>query len=223
MMKEAENQKQTTLRIPQTLPLFSVSGGVLLPHTRLPLNIYEEAFSAMIDEALANGRYIGVIQPTTDSEDPAACPPLYKIGTVGRITSFSETEDGRYLITIEGLCRFKLINEIESSNGYRRANIDAQAFLDDFQTHESQDIDRARLTDALRNYFKTQGVSADWNIVQNAASDELVSSLAMLCPLEPSEKQALLEADTFRARVDLLITLLEMAAMGNEDGDMARH
>lgn len=208
--------------IPDILPLFDISGAILLPHTRQPLNIFEQPYIAMVDEALAHGRYVGVIQPSVELDDPRKAP-LYKIGTLSRIVSFSETEDGRYLISLQGLCRFNLVEEIATKEGYRRGKVSMEGFEEDLKTHESLDLDREHLTQALSNYFKTHGVSADWNVVQNAASEELVSSLAMICPLEPNEKQALLEAPTIQARVDLLITLLEMASMGQDDGDTSRH
>ncbi|MDD3182127.1 MAG: LON peptidase substrate-binding domain-containing protein [Alphaproteobacteria bacterium] len=208
--------------LPDTLPLFTISGAILLPHTKQPLNIFEEPYLKMVDAALGHGRYIGVIQPSIETPDQDTAP-LFKVGTLSRIISFSETDDARYLINLQGLCRFNLVEELSLENGYRRGKIDVQPYANDFEMHAEHDFDRTRLTQSLAGYFKTHGVSADWNLVQTAASEELVSSLTMICPLEPNEKQALLEAPTFRARVDLLITLLEMASMSQDDGETARH
>jgi len=222
-MTQPENSPvRTTPELPETLPLFAVSGAILLPKAHISLNIYEAHYQRMIDEALGHGRLVGVLQPSSDDEklEPA---PLFHIGTVGKIITFSETEDGRYLIDLLGLCRFSAKNEVPTDKGYRRITPDWSAFLDDINDAENCDFDRTRLTTVLRTYFKTHGIAADWNVIQNTTSEELISSLAMICPLEPNEKQALVEAPTFPARVELLITLLEMATLRQTDGETARH
>lgn len=208
---------------PKTLPFFAVSGAILLPNTRQPLNIFQETYTQLIDDALGQERLVGIIQPSEESTELLPHPPLYKVGTVGKIVSFSETDDGRYLVTLEGICRFSLIKEVTHDRAYRRAEIDITPYLTDLQPNDNKTYDRTRLINVLRSYFRAQGVSADWSIVQNTSNEELVSSLAMICPLEPNEKQALLEAASFAARVELLITLLEMASMTQESGETARH
>jgi len=213
---------EITTGFPEELPVFSLSGAILLPSAHLSLNIFETHYKAMIDDILGHGRFIGVLQPSTDDESEEK-PPLYTVGSVGKIMSFSETEDGRYLIDMVGVSRFRLIKELPSTQGYRRVKPDWAPYQGDLTPPENYDFDRARLTAVLRTYFKTHGVTADWNVVQNTTSEELISSLAMICPLEPNEKQALLEADTFLARVELLITLLEMASLRQDEGETARH
>lgn len=208
--------------LPEELPAFSMSGAILLPFAHLSLNIYEPHYKAMVDDVLGQGRLLGIIQPTSDDEKTEK-PAFYNVGSVGKIMSFSETDDGRYLLDIVGLCRFKVIEELPEKNGYRRIKPDWQKYLGDMSLAQNYDFDRARLTTVLRTYFKTHGVSADWNVVQNTTSEELISSLAMICPLATNEKQALLETETFQSRVALLITLLEMATLRQDEGDTARH
>ena len=198
--------------LPDTLPIFPLAGILLLPRGRLPLNIYEPRYLAMTEAALANGRLIGMVQPSiADSQEPY--PPVYHIGCAGRITSFTETEDGRYLISLTGICRFRIAEELPIEHGYRRVKPDWESYLADIGPAEETEIDREKLLDVLRNYFKLHSISADWGAVQNTGNETLVSSLAMICPLAPNEKQALLEAPDLRQRADLLMALLEMASM----------
>lgn len=223
MNAEIAPSSSAALRLPAELPILPLSGVLLLPRGRMPLNIYELRYIAMIDEAMANGRMLGVIQPSIE-DDRLQTPPLYRVGCAGKITSFTESDDGRYLINLSGLCRFEVGEELpQGERPYRRIVPNWAPFKEDLEESDNADYDRARLTEALRNYFRIQGVMADWNVVQNTASEELVSSLAMICPLPPNEKQALLEAPSLHARADLLITLLEMASLNQDDGETARH
>lgn len=201
--------------LPPQLPLFPLSGVVLLPGARLPLNIFEPRYLAMVEHALGQpGRMVGIIQPSSGGEMPDdLVPSLYSIGCAGRITSFTETEDGRYLIGLTGICRFTLAEELPSSTLYRIARPDWGGFADDLQPADDADIDRKKLISVLESYFKTQGIAADWNAVQSTPNETLIASLVMICPLPPNEKQALLEAADLRARADLLTTLLEMASL----------
>ncbi|MGE4351971.1 MAG: LON peptidase substrate-binding domain-containing protein [Bdellovibrionales bacterium] len=205
---------------PETVPLFTTSGAILLPHTTQSVNIYEEPYLHMIDEALGNGRYVGVIQPLIGTDEHA---PLYHVGTLSKIISFAETGDGRYLLNLQGMCRFELLDSTLTAKNYRVGTIDASGYQDDLQLHHDLSFDREKLIKVLAGYFKGQGITADWGVIHNAASEELISSLAIICPLEPNEKQALLEAADFATRVELLITLLEMASLSMEDSETARH
>jgi len=196
---------------------------LLLPRGRLPLNIFEPRYLAMVEDALAHGRLIGMVQPTV-SETQEPFPPIYHIGCAGRITSFTETEDGRFLINLVGVCRFTVAEELPIERGYRRVRPDWESFLADIGGAEEAEIDRDKLIAVLRNYFKLHSIAADWNAVQNTNNETLVSSLAMICPLAPNEKQALLEAPDLRARAELLMTLLEMASMPQAEAEgAARH
>jgi Lon protease-like protein len=198
--------------LPEVLPIFPLAGVLLLPRGRLPLNIFEPRYLAMIEDALAHQRLVGMVQPTI-SEAQEPFPPVYHIGCAGRITSFTETEDGRFLIGLTGVCRFAIVEELPIERGYRRVKPDWESFLADITETDEAEIDRDKLIGVLRGYFKLHGIAADWNAVQNTNNETLVSSLAMICPLAPNEKQALLEAPDLRARAELLMTLLEMASM----------
>jgi len=211
--------------LPETLPLLPLSGVILLPQARLPLNIFEPRYMTMIDNTLGQkGRMIGLIQPNILENKDNISPSLYKIGCAGRISSFTETEDGRYLINLTGICRFTILEELPRELPYRTARLDWHSYADDLTPADEADINRKHLIETLENYFKIQGIVADWNAVQNTPSDMLISSLVMICPLPPNEKQALLEASDLKSRAELLKTLLEMASLpqGESEGS-ARH
>lgn len=206
--------------LPESLPVFPLSGVILLPHGRLPLNIFEPRYLAMIEEALGHGRLVGVIQPANEDQTPA---PLYQVGCAGRIASFSETEDGRFLIQLSGVCRFRVKQETFDEKGYRRVQPLWDDFLADMKPLENDSYDKKRLLSVLRPFFKAHGVTADWQALQSASGEEVICSLAMMCPLPANEKQALLEAPTLHERAELLVTLLEMACLHQDDQDAARH
>jgi hypothetical protein len=206
-----EEQRKERRAFPASIPLFPLPGALLLPGGQLPLNIFEPRYLRMIDEALAGGRIIGMIQPREDFS--ADAPPLYAVGCAGRITSFIETEDGRYLITLSGRRRFRIGEELQVSTPYRQAVVDWRAFAaDDRQDTSAEFVDRERLIDAMRRYLEMEGLKTDWDAVNEAPTDALIVSLAMGCPFAANEKQALLEAETAKARADCLIALMEMSA-----------
>jgi Lon protease-like protein len=203
--------------LPRVIPIFPLPGALLLPHGRLPLNIFEPRYLNMTLAALAaDERMIGMIQPEADGEPP----PIYRTGCAGRLTSFSETEDGRFLITLAGLCRFDVVDELPLLDGYRRVVADYHRYRDDMAVVDDQGIDRERLLAALRGYLEIQGVEANWEAVEQADGASLVTSLAMTCPFQVSEKQALLEAADVTQRAEIMVALLEMAvlAKGDEGG-----
>ena len=206
--------------LPEELPVFPLTGAVLLPQARLPLNIFEPRYLAMIEDALGKGRMIGMIQPSAYDKNASAPPPLYSVGCAGRITSFNETDDGRLLIVLTGLCRFRVVMEVQATRLYRTVRPDWKPYLADLDESEPVQIDRARLVGLLQIYFKKNAISVDWNMVENAPNDVLVSTIIMICPLEPNEKQALLEAESFTARARMLVTLLEMAVMPQADNEV---
>ncbi len=208
--------------LPDILPVLPLSGVLLLPRGRLPLNIFEPRYISLVEDALGQGRLIGIIQPSTP-EDKTPVPPLYQVGCAGRITSFNETDDGRFLINLYGVCRFSVLDELPLHRGYRRVKPDWQKYIADVGPLEEAPFDRTRLLGILRHYFKANGIGADWNAVQNTTGEMLISSLAMICPLEPSEKQALVEAPDLPSRAKLLTTLLEMACLPQQDPDSAKH
>jgi uncharacterized protein len=207
--------------LPDTLPIFPLTGVLLLPRGRLPLNIFEPRYLAMTRDALGGERLIGMVQPNEPQQDNrggAMNPPVYPIGCAGRITSFSETDDGRYLLTLTGVSRFRIRDELPLLSGYRRVVAEWQPFAHDVDTPSGTEFDRDRFIRGLKGFFTQRQISADWEAIEKAAGEHLINSIAMLCPFAPSEKQALLEAPDLDERARLLIALVEMAAVNPNQG-----
>ncbi|MEO1191953.1 MAG: LON peptidase substrate-binding domain-containing protein [Pseudomonadota bacterium] len=209
--------------LPKHLPIFPLPGALLLPGGRLPLNIFEPRYLAMVSDALRGDRLIGMVQPR-ESQTALGAPEIYDLGCAGRLTAFSETEDGRYLVTLDGLVRFRVAQELEQApGGYRQVEADYSGFRDDLLEQEAQ-IDRPKLLTTLRSFFDKNGISGDWETIEQTGNERLVTSLAMLCPFSPSEKQALLEAPGLAERAESMITLLQLAAFeSSEQTDRPRH
>lgn len=199
--------------LPTQLDVFPLSGVLLLPRGQLPLNVFEPRYLALVDAALSGTRLLGMIQPT-QNEDKVLKPQLAAIGCAGRITSYTESEDGRYLITLTGVCRFRVVEELATEMPYRQIKADFASFLDDLVVADETNFPRERLVAALKDYLTRRDLKADWKSVLSAPPETLVNALAMLCPFEAAEKQALLEAPSWDERVDTLIALLEMANAG---------
>ena len=198
--------------LPHSLPLFPLTGAVLLPRGTLPLNIFEPRYLEMVDYALTGDRLIGMIQPT-ESEEKVLRPALSQVGCAGKITAFRETEDNRYLITLQGLCRFRLTSEMATITPWRAANCDFTPYADDLAAPAAEEeLPRERLLSALKAYLASRDMKADWKSVMAAPAESLVNALAMMCPFEPAEKQALLEAPSWVERVSTLVALLEIAS-----------
>ena len=197
--------------LPQILPVFPLPGVLLLPEGRLPLNIFEPRYLAMVQDALGWGRLIGMIQPNGPEPKPGAEPDLYETGCAGRISSFSETEDGRILLTLTGVCRFNIRSEVESPRGYRRVVADWSPFRADLDEAGEPELDRTRLLGLLKVYLKMKAIDLNWHALENAGNLALSVSLPMALPFEASEKQAMLEAKTPALRAETLLTLLEMS------------
>ena len=194
--------------LPNILPIFPLTGVLLLPRGRLPLNIFEPRYLAMFRDAMGGERLIGMIQPC-DPPIREINPAVYPLGCAGRITSFSETDDGRFLVALTGVSRFRIREELPLLSGYRRVIAEWDDFADD-RTPDETNFDRTRLTQALRGFFGQRQVEADWSAIEQAPGEHLVTSIAMMCPFAPNEKQALLEAKTFGERARLLTALIEM-------------
>jgi uncharacterized protein len=203
--------------LPQILPIFPLTGVLLLPRGRLPLNIFEPRYLAMTRDALGGERLIGMVQPSDPQQDNrgggALNPPVYPVGCAGRITAFAESDDGRYLITLTGVSRFRIRDELPLLSGYRRVVPDWQPFAQDIDAPPATGFDRERFIRGLKEFFTQRQISADWEAIDKAAGEHLITSIAMLCPFAPSEKQALLEAADLDERARLLIALVEMAAI----------
>ena len=195
--------------LPETLPVFPLSGVLLLPRSALPLNVFEPRYLAMVDQALKTDRLIGMIQPL-ENEETVRTPRLTQVGCAGQIVSWRETEDNRYLITLSGICRFGVTREV-SSAPYRVLACDFSAFAGDLVEGPSPDFPREQLLAALKNYLAGRDMKADWKSVMTAPAKSLVNALSMMCPFEPAEKQALLEAPSLDARLSTLVALLQLS------------
>jgi Lon protease-like protein len=201
--------------LPATLPIFPLDGVLLLPHGHLPLHIFEPRYRAMVDAALGERRLIGMIQPREDYPHPMPDDArIFDVGCAGRIVSFAETDDGRFLVTLRGVCRFRVHEDLLlDSGGFRRVRPDFLPFLADFEPDEDAAVDRGRLLEAARHYLQVKSISCDWQAVEAASLPALITSLAMICPFEAGEKQALLECFTLSERGQLLVSLLDMAVL----------
>ena len=197
-------------QLPETLPVFPLSGVLLLPRGQLPLNVFEPRYLAMVDFAFSTSRLIGMIQPA-EPEETALRPSLQPVGCAGRITSYRESEDGRYLITLTGVCRFRLLDEIDAGTPFRQMHVSHQPYVSDLEPADDTGFPREQVIHALKAYLSRRDLKADWDSVTSAPAETLVNALAMLCPFEPAEKQALLEAEGWNERVAILVALLEMA------------
>lgn len=201
--------------LPQTIPLFPLEGAILLPRGVVALNIFEPRYLNMVDDVLGDQRLIGIIQPVA-SEDDEPAPGLANVGGVGRITSFSETDDGRYLITLTGICRFTLEREFDASAPYRQAIVSYEAFATDFKPARGERIDRGALIVTLKRYASLHGFEVDWDSVEQAPTETIINVAAQICPFDSAAKQALLEAVSLEERERALKTLLEWDAAGDD-------
>lgn len=199
--------RMSTTDLPETLPIFPLTGALLLPHAQLPLNIFEPRYLEMIDDALREHRMIGMVQ-THNAED--GCSKLYDVGCAGRIVSFDETEDGRYLITLLGLSRFRIKEEVKSKSLYRRIAAEWTEFGTDLQATCCFGFKKDDFFEILKEYFQRQDIEMNWDILYEAPDEKIISALSMICPFEPSEKQALLEAPCCKTRGEVLKAMLEI-------------
>ncbi|PRY20894.1 hypothetical protein CLV78_11148 [Aliiruegeria haliotis] len=208
----------TTSDLPDTIPLFPLPGALLLPRARLPLHIFEPRYLAMLDDTLKTShRLIGMVQPREVPDGEA--DRLHSIGCAGRLTAFSETEDGRYMITLSGVSRFRIKKEIEGFTPYVRADVDWGGFDRDMGGPEQDPFFRREpFLDLLGRFFEARALSTDWDSLKEADDELLINSLSMLCPFEVGDKQALLEAPSLANRRETLVALLEFALHTGEDG-----
>ena len=197
--------------LPDTIPVFPLPEVLLLPGGTLPLNIFEPRYLAMVQAALQSNRMIGMMQPLS-AEGMAGNPALYDTGCAGRISRFEETPDGRLLISLKGICRFDIAEELALRDGYRCVEADWSRYDGDLESKIRLCLNRTRLFPALRCYFKLHGIEADWETLGEAPDERLVTCLSMICPFGASEKQALLQAPDLDARAEILTTLIEMGA-----------
>ena len=208
--------------LPEIIPVFPLPGALLLPRGQMPLNIFEPRYLEMVDDSLRDGhRLIGMIQPETAHPGPEQRPNLYKVGCVGRITQLAETGDGRYLLQLTGIARYRIEEELAVSTAYRQCRVSFIPYLDDFVPRKGEDaVDREALLKALSDFLKANDLKTDWEGIENAPNEALVNALAMMSPYGSAEKQALLEAPDLKTRAEILVAVTEIElAKSNTQGE----
>lgn len=207
--------------LPKTLPLFPLSGALLLPRTDLPLSIFEPRYLEMVEAAMVSNRLIGLIQPEADQGTNK--PKLMRIGCAGRITSYSEAEDGRLVITLTGICRFVVKREMKVTTLFRQAAVDYRAFeIDLVSGSGAPSVNRAQVLDAFRQFLESNNMTTNWDDVNAVNTEVLVNTLSLLAPYPPRDKQALLEAPDLKTRAEVLVALTELALKKSLGGNSTR-
>ena len=203
--------------LPEIIPVFPLAGALLLPRGQLPLNIFEPRYLEMIDDSLRDGhRLVGMIQPDPSHSDsahpgPEDKPTLFKVGCVGRITQLAEAGDGRYILELTGIARFRIKEELPALTPYRQCKVDYFPYLDDFIARKGEEeVDRKAVLEALTSFLKANNLKTDWQGVESAPNEALVNALAMMSPYGTPEKQALLEAPDLKSRAEILVAVTEM-------------
>jgi len=227
-------------QLPMRIPIFPLPSALLLPGGQLPLNIFEPRYLAMVTHALATPtRLIGMVQPLDHhaggdianddiandnraNDDGADAAGLFETGCAGRLSFFQESDDGRFVIALNGVCRFHRLRQELDPNGFLVADVDWQPFANDLRVDVSA-LDRDPLIKVMKRYFDMKGFETDWTQIENSDNHQLLATLSMICPFEVAEKQALLEADSMAKRADLLIAMMEMALHDETGGNDARH
>jgi Lon protease-like protein len=207
--------------MPQRIPVFPLCRAILLPRATLPLNIFEPRYLRMVEDVMATSRVLGVVQPESgDEESPVArTAPLRRIGCAGRITGYQELDDGRLLVSLSGIARFELTDEVMLAKPYRICTVSYERFLSDFVAGAGEDeVDRHALLSALQTYVQARSLEADWSAIAKASTETLVNSLAVASPYGREEKQALLEAPDLNARAQMLVALAEMELAAGSGG-----
>ncbi|MGU3540055.1 LON peptidase substrate-binding domain-containing protein [Methylobacterium sp. A54F] len=196
---------------PAVIPVFPLPGALLLPRGQMPLNIFEPRYLAMVDDALRTDRIIGMVQPDAEGGGSPMAPKLYRVGCAGRLTQFAETGDGRYLISLTGISRFRIESELATASTYRRCQVSYDAFASDFEARAGEDaVDRDGVLKALRDFVEANDLKVDWAGIEEAPNEALVNALCMMSPFGVREKQAMLEAADLKTRAEVLIAVTEM-------------
>ncbi len=196
--------------LPAVFPIFPLAKALLLPRGQLPLNIFEPRYLAMVEDAVKGRRIVGMIQPDPEAPESRLTPALFPVGCAGRITQFAESGDGRYLITLTGVARFRIVEEIDAVTPYRQCRADFTPFLVDFSPRAGEDlVDRDGVLRALREFAETNNLQIDWSSIHEAPNEALVNALSMMSPFGTREKQALLEAGDLKRRADVLVAITE--------------
>jgi len=208
--------------LPELIPVFPLPGALLLPRGQMPLNIFESRYLAMVDDAFRDGhRLIGMIQPDVTHSHNEERPVLFHVGCVGRITQFAESGDGRYILELTGVARFRVVEEMTVLTPYRQCRVDYFPFIDDFTARKGEEaVNREALLSVLTDFLKANNLKVDWAGVESAPNEALVNALAMMSPYGPAEKQAMLEAPDLKTRAEILIAVTEIAlAKSQTEGD----
>ena len=203
------------IALPKELAILPIHGAVLMPKSQLVLPIIDVEHLSIIADAVRDDMYLGVVQPISPISNSSDHPILFNTGTLAKITELSEVEEGRILITLTGICRFKVEKEINKDGHYRVFEVDYDHYLLDLVENSDDNINRERLLAALRNYFKTFDLSPNWQEINNTPDQKLIRALTMACPFDPREKQALLESPTLLQQSEVMTTLIEIASFGN--------
>src|SRR5579864_9009100 len=206
-------QYRGPIEMPGVIPVFPLPGALLLPRGQMPLNIFEPRYLAMVDDSFRDGhRLIGMIQPdVAHSPKNSDKPALFRVGCVGRITQLAEAGDGRYILELTGVSRFKVLEEMSVQTAYRQCRVDYFPYIDDFTARKGEDaVDREALLEVLTDFLKANNLKVDWEGVESAPNEALVNALAMMSPYGPPEKQAMLEAPDLKTRAEILIAVTEM-------------
>jgi uncharacterized protein len=198
--------------LPEVIPVFPLPGALLLPRGQMPLNIFEQRYLAMVDDSFRDGhRLIGMIQPDVTHSESEDRPTLFHVGCVGRITQLAETGDGRYILELTGVTRFRVVQEMTVLTAYRQCKVDYFPFIDDFTARKGEEaVDREALLEVLTDFLKANDLKVDWEGIESAPNEALVNALAMMSPYGAAEKQAMLEAPDLKTRAEILIAITEM-------------
>ncbi len=205
--------------LPEDIPVFPLPGALLLPRGQMPLNIFEPRYLAMVDDALKSHRVIGMIQPDPEASEASAVPPLAEIGCAGRLTQFAETGDGRYVLTLTGIARFRVQEEVTALTPYRQCRVDFESFAGDFEPRVGEgEVDRDGVLRTLREFAERNNLQIDWDSIDAAPNETLVNALSMMSPFGAREKQALLEAAVLKDRADVLVAITEIELARGRNG-----
>lgn len=208
--------------LPEIIPVFPLPGALLLPRGQMPLNIFEPRYLTMIDDALRHTRVIGMVQPHFDDSIRQNGADLCRIGCAGRITQFAETGDNRYLVSLTGIARFRIVEEMDVATPYRQCKVSFEPFVRDFEARAGEEaVDRAAVIRTLKEFVEANDLAIDWKGIHAAPNEALINALSMMAPFGPREKQALLEAEDLKTRADLLVAITEIELARRDDGSDA--
>lgn len=216
-------ENNTSQNLPTVIPLLPLHGAVLLPRSQLPIPIFEIDYLTMVAESIKSHHMIGVVQPILKNLNVEESLPLFKSGCLGKIIDINEAEENRLVITLSGISRFDIVEELPSDHGYRRAIVSYDRYTQDLVEEVDFSFDRMRLLKALKDYFKIMDITPDWQEINQTSNEKLITALAMVCPFEAREKQAILESPTLKEQSQIITTMMEMATLENPEKSRVCH